>query len=82
MREQGHAEVEVKEELGLSLRSEWVLDKNDFSTPFFAAPLHPIPSPWKFQHPFHGRLTSNMLCKRCEQQVSLFDMKAQRERCF
>ncbi|XP_077377617.1 ubiquitin carboxyl-terminal hydrolase 30 isoform X2 [Festucalex cinctus] len=32
------------------------------------APLHPIPSPWKFQHPFHGRLTSNMLCKRCEQQ--------------
>ncbi|XP_057688711.1 ubiquitin carboxyl-terminal hydrolase 30 isoform X2 [Corythoichthys intestinalis] len=31
-------------------------------------PLHPIPSPWKFQHPFHGRLTSNMLCKRCEQQ--------------
>ncbi|XP_071755849.1 ubiquitin carboxyl-terminal hydrolase 30 isoform X2 [Centroberyx gerrardi] len=34
----------------------------------FAAPLHPIPSPWKFQHPFHGRLTSNMSCKRCEQQ--------------
>ncbi|XP_042278437.1 ubiquitin carboxyl-terminal hydrolase 30 isoform X2 [Thunnus thynnus] len=32
------------------------------------APLHPIPSPWKFQHPFHGRLTSNMSCKRCEQQ--------------
>ncbi|KAM3867520.1 ubiquitin carboxyl-terminal hydrolase 30 [Diretmus argenteus] len=32
------------------------------------APLHPIPRPWKFQHPFHGRLTSNMSCKRCEQQ--------------
>ncbi|XP_056148491.1 ubiquitin carboxyl-terminal hydrolase 30 [Lampris incognitus] len=32
------------------------------------APLHPIPSPWKFQHPFHGRLTSNMSCKHCEQQ--------------
>ncbi|XP_029915937.1 ubiquitin carboxyl-terminal hydrolase 30 isoform X2 [Myripristis murdjan] len=32
------------------------------------APLHPIPSPWKFQHPFHGRLTSNMSCKCCEQQ--------------
>ncbi|XP_011614036.2 ubiquitin carboxyl-terminal hydrolase 30 isoform X2 [Takifugu rubripes] len=32
------------------------------------APLHPIPNPWKFQHPFHGRLTSNMLCKRCGQQ--------------
>ncbi|XP_031712335.1 ubiquitin carboxyl-terminal hydrolase 30 isoform X2 [Anarrhichthys ocellatus] len=32
------------------------------------APLHPIPSPWKSRHPFHGRLTSNMSCKRCEQQ--------------
>ncbi|CAL9708352.1 unnamed protein product [Knipowitschia caucasica] len=32
------------------------------------APLYPIPSTWKFQHPFHGRLTSNMLCKRCEHQ--------------
>ncbi|XP_020791152.1 ubiquitin carboxyl-terminal hydrolase 30 isoform X1 [Boleophthalmus pectinirostris] len=32
------------------------------------APLHPIPSTWKFQHPFHGRLTSNMSCKRCEHQ--------------
>ncbi|KAM9743808.1 ubiquitin carboxyl-terminal hydrolase 30 isoform 3-T3 [Menidia menidia] len=32
------------------------------------APLHPIPSPWKFHHPFHGRLTSNMSCKRCEIQ--------------
>ncbi|XP_067083722.1 ubiquitin carboxyl-terminal hydrolase 30 isoform X1 [Osmerus mordax] len=31
-------------------------------------PLHPIPSPWKSQLPFHGRLTSNMACKRCEQQ--------------
>ncbi|CAB1322030.1 unnamed protein product [Coregonus sp. 'balchen'] len=31
-------------------------------------PLHPIRSPWKFPHPFHGRLTSNMACKRCEQQ--------------
>ncbi|KAF6729697.1 Ubiquitin carboxyl-terminal hydrolase 30 [Oryzias melastigma] len=32
------------------------------------APLHPIPGPWKFPHPFHGRLTSNMSCKRCETQ--------------
>ncbi|KAK1892485.1 Ubiquitin carboxyl-terminal hydrolase 30 [Dissostichus eleginoides] len=32
------------------------------------APLHPIPSPWKSQNPFHGCLTSNMSCKRCEQQ--------------
>lgn len=39
---------------------------------YFPAPIHPIPSPWKCQHPFHGRLTSNMSCKRCEQQVSLF----------
>uniref|UniRef100_A0A3B4B3N0 Ubiquitin carboxyl-terminal hydrolase n=1 Tax=Periophthalmus magnuspinnatus TaxID=409849 RepID=A0A3B4B3N0_9GOBI len=31
-----------------------------------SGPLHPIPSTWKFQHPFHGRLTSNMSCKRCE----------------
>ncbi|KAG5840364.1 hypothetical protein ANANG_G00188020 [Anguilla anguilla] len=31
-------------------------------------PLHPITSTWKSQHPFHGRLTSNMICKRCEQQ--------------
>uniref|UniRef100_A0A3Q2QQP8 Ubiquitin carboxyl-terminal hydrolase n=1 Tax=Fundulus heteroclitus TaxID=8078 RepID=A0A3Q2QQP8_FUNHE len=32
------------------------------------APLHPIPGPWKFHHPFHGRLTSNMSCKRCNIQ--------------
>uniref|UniRef100_A0A1A7YBR9 Ubiquitin carboxyl-terminal hydrolase n=1 Tax=Iconisemion striatum TaxID=60296 RepID=A0A1A7YBR9_9TELE len=32
------------------------------------APLHPIPDPWKFHHPFHGRLTSNMSCKHCEIQ--------------
>ncbi|XP_068422417.1 ubiquitin carboxyl-terminal hydrolase 30 isoform X1 [Clinocottus analis] len=32
------------------------------------APLYPVPSPWKSQHPFHGRLTSNMSCKRCKQQ--------------
>ncbi|XP_059843861.1 ubiquitin carboxyl-terminal hydrolase 30-like isoform X1 [Hypanus sabinus] len=31
-------------------------------------PLLPPPRPWKFQHPFHGRLTSNMVCKQCEQQ--------------
>ncbi|XP_051888437.1 ubiquitin carboxyl-terminal hydrolase 30-like [Pristis pectinata] len=31
-------------------------------------PLPPPPSPWKSQHPFHGRLTSNMVCKQCEQQ--------------
>ncbi|XP_068167746.1 ubiquitin carboxyl-terminal hydrolase 30 isoform X2 [Antennarius striatus] len=31
-------------------------------------PLHPIPSPWKCQNPFHGRLTTKMSCRRCEQQ--------------
>uniref|UniRef100_A0A673FP17 Ubiquitin carboxyl-terminal hydrolase n=1 Tax=Sinocyclocheilus rhinocerous TaxID=307959 RepID=A0A673FP17_9TELE len=31
-------------------------------------PLHPIPSLWRTRHPFHGRLTSYMACKRCEQQ--------------
>uniref|UniRef100_A0A1A8BJM7 Ubiquitin carboxyl-terminal hydrolase n=2 Tax=Nothobranchius TaxID=28779 RepID=A0A1A8BJM7_NOTKA len=35
------------------------------------APLHPIPDPWKFHHPFHGRLTSNMSCKHCEIQSPL-----------
>ncbi|XP_057206995.1 ubiquitin carboxyl-terminal hydrolase 30 isoform X1 [Triplophysa rosa] len=31
-------------------------------------PMHPIPSLWRTRHPFHGRLTSYMACKRCEQQ--------------
>ncbi|XP_051551821.1 ubiquitin carboxyl-terminal hydrolase 30-like isoform X1 [Myxocyprinus asiaticus] len=31
-------------------------------------PSHPIPSLWRTRHPFHGRLTSYMACKRCEQQ--------------
>ncbi|XP_069788803.1 ubiquitin carboxyl-terminal hydrolase 30-like isoform X2 [Narcine bancroftii] len=31
-------------------------------------PLLPPPTPWKSQHPFHGRLTSNMVCKQCEKQ--------------
>ncbi|TSR04287.1 Ubiquitin carboxyl-terminal hydrolase 30 [Bagarius yarrelli] len=31
-------------------------------------PLHPIPDLWRTQHPFHGRLTSYMACKRCEHQ--------------
>ncbi|XP_030647376.1 ubiquitin carboxyl-terminal hydrolase 30 isoform X2 [Chanos chanos] len=31
-------------------------------------PLHPIPSLWRTQHPFHGRLTSYMACKHCELQ--------------
>ncbi|KAK2845823.1 hypothetical protein Q7C36_010677 [Tachysurus vachellii] len=31
-------------------------------------PLHPIPNRWRTQHPFHGRLTSYMACKRCERQ--------------
>ncbi|XP_043924457.1 ubiquitin carboxyl-terminal hydrolase 30 isoform X2 [Protopterus annectens] len=31
-------------------------------------PLHPLPKHWKSQHPFHGRLTSIMVCKCCEQQ--------------
>ncbi|XP_056677586.1 ubiquitin carboxyl-terminal hydrolase 30 isoform X2 [Monodelphis domestica] len=30
--------------------------------------LHPMSSTWKSQHPFHGRLTSNMVCKHCEHQ--------------
>uniref|UniRef100_A0A8D0GU62 Ubiquitin carboxyl-terminal hydrolase n=1 Tax=Sphenodon punctatus TaxID=8508 RepID=A0A8D0GU62_SPHPU len=30
--------------------------------------LHPMSSQWKSQHPFHGRLTSNMVCKHCEHQ--------------
>ncbi|XP_039627748.1 ubiquitin carboxyl-terminal hydrolase 30-like isoform X1 [Polypterus senegalus] len=30
--------------------------------------LQPMPNPWKSHHPFHGRLTSNMVCKRCEHQ--------------
>ncbi|XP_043830825.1 ubiquitin carboxyl-terminal hydrolase 30 isoform X2 [Dromiciops gliroides] len=29
---------------------------------------HPMSSTWKSQHPFHGRLTSNMVCKHCEHQ--------------
>ncbi|XP_055002745.1 ubiquitin carboxyl-terminal hydrolase 30 isoform X2 [Sorex araneus] len=29
---------------------------------------HPASSHWKSQHPFHGRLTSNMVCKHCEHQ--------------
>uniref|UniRef100_A0A8C2GHR3 Ubiquitin carboxyl-terminal hydrolase n=1 Tax=Cyprinus carpio TaxID=7962 RepID=A0A8C2GHR3_CYPCA len=32
------------------------------------SPLHPIPSLWRTRHPFHGRLTSYMACKRCERQ--------------
>ncbi|KAM9329898.1 ubiquitin carboxyl-terminal hydrolase 30 [Gastrophryne carolinensis] len=28
---------------------------------------NPIPRQWKCQHPFHGRLTSNMVCKHCQQ---------------
>lgn len=30
---------------------------------------HPTSNHWKSQHPFHGRLTSNMVCKHCEHQV-------------
>ncbi|KAG8596765.1 hypothetical protein GDO81_002048 [Engystomops pustulosus] len=30
--------------------------------------LNPIPRQWKTQHPFHGRLTSNMVCKHCQHQ--------------
>ncbi|XP_053324982.1 ubiquitin carboxyl-terminal hydrolase 30 isoform X2 [Spea bombifrons] len=30
--------------------------------------IHPIPNHWKTQHPFHGRLTSNMVCKHCQHQ--------------
>lgn len=31
--------------------------------------LPPVSNHWKSQHPFHGRLTSNMVCKHCEHQV-------------
>ncbi|XP_039218651.1 ubiquitin carboxyl-terminal hydrolase 30 isoform X2 [Crotalus tigris] len=34
-------------------------------------PLYPLPNRWKSQHPFHGRLTSNMVCKHCKQQSPL-----------
>ncbi|XP_048820096.1 ubiquitin carboxyl-terminal hydrolase 30 isoform X2 [Lagopus muta] len=30
--------------------------------------LPPMSNHWKSQHPFHGRLTSNMVCKHCEHQ--------------
>ncbi|XP_008937070.1 PREDICTED: ubiquitin carboxyl-terminal hydrolase 30 [Merops nubicus] len=30
--------------------------------------LPPMSEHWKSQHPFHGRLTSNMVCKHCEHQ--------------
>ncbi|NXG77426.1 UBP30 hydrolase, partial [Baryphthengus martii] len=30
--------------------------------------LPSVSSHWKPQHPFHGRLTSNMVCKHCERQ--------------
>ncbi|KAG8455706.1 hypothetical protein GDO86_001772 [Hymenochirus boettgeri] len=31
-------------------------------------PAYPLPRQWKLQHPFHGRLTSNMVCKQCQHQ--------------
>ncbi|XP_053136060.1 ubiquitin carboxyl-terminal hydrolase 30 isoform X2 [Hemicordylus capensis] len=31
----------------------------------------PASSHWKLQHPFHGRLTSNMVCKHCKHQSPL-----------
>ncbi|XP_042298029.1 ubiquitin carboxyl-terminal hydrolase 30 isoform X2 [Sceloporus undulatus] len=33
--------------------------------------LHPLSSHWKLQHPFHGRLTSNMVCKHCKHHSPL-----------
>ncbi|NWU95474.1 UBP30 hydrolase, partial [Upupa epops] len=30
--------------------------------------LPPVSPHWKSQHPFHGRLTSNMVCKHCDHQ--------------
>ncbi|KAK2522856.1 Usp30 [Columba guinea] len=30
--------------------------------------LPPVSDHWRSQHPFHGRLTSNMVCKHCEHQ--------------
>ncbi|XP_048370287.1 ubiquitin carboxyl-terminal hydrolase 30 [Sphaerodactylus townsendi] len=29
---------------------------------------HSVSNHWKLQHPFHGRLTSNMVCKHCRHQ--------------
>ncbi|XP_060106379.1 ubiquitin carboxyl-terminal hydrolase 30 [Heteronotia binoei] len=29
---------------------------------------HSVSNHWKLQHPFHGRLTSNMICKHCRHQ--------------
>ncbi|XP_033025118.1 ubiquitin carboxyl-terminal hydrolase 30 isoform X1 [Lacerta agilis] len=34
-------------------------------------PPPPVLSHWKLQHPFHGRLTSNMVCKHCKHQSPL-----------
>ncbi|XP_070619440.1 ubiquitin carboxyl-terminal hydrolase 30 [Erythrolamprus reginae] len=34
-------------------------------------PLYPVPNRWKRKHPFHGRLTSHMVCKHCKQQSPL-----------
>ncbi|KAJ7309850.1 hypothetical protein JRQ81_007924 [Phrynocephalus forsythii] len=31
----------------------------------------PLPSHWKLPHPFHGRLTSNTVCKQCQRQSPL-----------
>ncbi|XP_071672282.1 ubiquitin carboxyl-terminal hydrolase 30 isoform X3 [Patagioenas fasciata] len=31
--------------------------------------LPPVSDHWRAQHPFHGRLTSNMVCKHCEHQI-------------
>uniref|UniRef100_A0A8C3H3K8 Ubiquitin carboxyl-terminal hydrolase n=1 Tax=Corvus moneduloides TaxID=1196302 RepID=A0A8C3H3K8_CORMO len=42
--------------------------ESDNSNFCVAGSLPPVSNHWKSQHPFHGRLTSNMVCKHCEHQ--------------
>nr|XP_014349122.1 PREDICTED: ubiquitin carboxyl-terminal hydrolase 30 isoform X2 [Latimeria chalumnae] len=44
------------------------IPKDMSNSNFSIGPPQPMPSHWRSQHPFHGRLTSNMVCKGCEQQ--------------
>lgn len=49
---------------------KWMDGKSKDNSNFcVAGSLPPVSNHWKSQHPFHGRLTSNMVCKHCEHQV-------------
>lgn len=49
---------------------KWMGGKSKGNSNFcVAGSLPPVSNHWKSQHPFHGRLTSNMVCKHCEHQV-------------